>query len=524
MLKLLAKSARFASFEITSESPYREEVPYKVYLNGELVSEDARNIQTLYGLSPNTEYVLEVQGVGESLHFTTESEDFTLNVRDFGAIGDGQTDDTQAIQAALYTCPPDSRVLIPAGTYRFTSLYFKSNTRVELAKGATLLAIESRQERAILPGMIRNYRGGKYYLGSWEGNPLDSFAGLLNLIDVENVVLYGEGVLEANGSKEGFWHNPKVKNLAWRPRSVFMRRVKQVSLIGITIKNSPAWTVHPMESQNLKFINTSIQNPWDSPNTDGINPESCDGVEILGCHFSLGDDCIAIKSGKIYMARALGIPSQNIKIRNCFMEHGHGGVTIGSEMASGVRNVLVENCLFQDTDRGLRIKTRRGRGNLAVVDAIHFENVHMDKVMSPFVLNMFYFCDPDGHSDYVQNKEDIGAKVEDLPALKNFVFRNIRVKNASLGGFFAYGLPEQPIESVLLENITLEMLPVEQRLEGIPAMMDGEEWQKSQVIFAKNIEKLVMRNIEISGQEDDKIFLENVKEEVQEAVQLSTKS
>lgn len=121
--------------------------------------------------------------------------------------------------------------------------------------------------------------------------------------------------------------------------------------------------------------------------------------------FSLGDDCIAVKSGKIYMGKKYKTPSENIHIRQCLMENGHGAVTVGSEMAGGVKNLVVEECRFYDTDRGLRIKTRRGRGKDAVLDQIIFRKIDMDQVMTPFVINCFYFCDPDGKTEFVQSRE-----------------------------------------------------------------------------------------------------------------------
>lgn len=154
---------------------------------------------------------------------------------------------------------------------------------------------------------------------------------------------------------------------------------------GITVRNSPSWNIHPYFSDHLRFFDLKVLNPKDSPNTDGLDPESCQDVEIAGVYFSLGDDCIAVKSGKIYMGSTYKRPSKDISIRRCCMRDGHGSVTIGSEMAGGVKNLTVKDCMFLHTDRGLRIKTRRGRGKDAVVDGIVFEHIRMDHVMTPFL-------------------------------------------------------------------------------------------------------------------------------------------
>ena len=197
----------------------------------------------------------------------------------------------------------------------------------------------------------------------------------------------------------------KKRQTAWRPRSIFLNQCKNIVFEGIKIQNSPSWTVHPFYSDNLKFLNLEIVNPKNSPNTDGIDPESCKNVDIIGVKFSVGDDCIAIKSSKIYMGKRLRKPSANLNIRNCYMEHGHGGVVIGSEIAGGVQNVLIEKCIFKGTDKGIRVKTRRGRGKDSIINGITAENIYMDEVKVPFVINAFYFCDPDGKTKYVWTKD-----------------------------------------------------------------------------------------------------------------------
>ena len=134
--------------------------------------------------------------------------------------------------------------------------------------------------------------------------------------------------------------------------------------------NSPAWTIHPYFSKNVRFLDLYIKNHKYSHNTDGCDPESCDGVDIIGVRFSVGDDCIAIKAGKIYMGMKYQTPCKNLTIRNCYMKDGHGGVVLGSEMSGGIKDLTVERCIFEGTDRGLRIKTRRGRGKYAIIDGV----------------------------------------------------------------------------------------------------------------------------------------------------------
>src|SRR4029079_19675478 len=101
-----------------------------------------------------------------------------------------------------------------------------------------------------------------------------------------------------------------------------------------------------------------------SPNSDGINPESCRNMQITNCRIDVGDDCVTLKSGLNELGRAMGRADEDITISNCVMYKGHGGVTIGSEMSGGVRNVSVSNCVFRGTDIGIRVKSQRGRGGV----------------------------------------------------------------------------------------------------------------------------------------------------------------
>ena len=242
-------------------------------------------------------------------------------------------------------------------------------------------------------------------LVTWEGEPADSFASLVTGINVENIKIIGQGIIDGNAQHCDWWVDAKTKRMAWRPNLVYFSHCEGIEMQGVTLRNSPSWTLHPFCSDNLRFIDLKISNPKDSPNTDGLDPDFCQHVDIIGVDFSVGDDCIAIKSGKYELAKQLKRASKDIRISNCRMQYGHGGIVLGSEMSGGIKDVHVSNCLFIQTDRGLRIKTRRGRGKDAIIKNVCFENIVMQNVKTPFVVNMFYFCDPDGKSEYVWSKK-----------------------------------------------------------------------------------------------------------------------
>lgn len=516
-LILVNNTARNAVFELTESGKYYTEKKYEIYINGEKYMDSDKVITSVYGLTPDTEYEVKAVYDGketESVKFKTAYEFVTLNVREFGAYGDGEHDDTNAIQCAIMACPKDSRVLVPEGVYKISSVFLKSDLILELAEGAVLSAFTDREKFPILPGMIESYdETMEYNLGSWEGNPLDTFSAILCGINVENVVITGQGTIDGCTTFENWWNNCKVRNIAWRPRLFFINHCNNVTMHGITVQNSPSWTIHPYFSNHLKFIDVKIKAPSNSHNTDGLDPESCNDVLVLGTYISVGDDCIAIKSGKIYMAKKYQVPTSNMIVRQCCMRDGHGAVTVGSEIAAGVKDVHIKDCLFLNTDRGLRVKTRRGRGRLSVLDDISFENIDMDNVMTPFVVNSFYFCDPDGKTEYVGSPKPF--PVDDrTPSIKRLLFKDITAKNCHVAGTYICGLPESKIEELTFENIDFSF--AEDAKSGVAAMMLACKEASRQGIVVSNVEKLILKNVNITGHEGEDIVAENVDNTIRE--------
>ena len=508
---VIVKTSTSLTIELDNEEVVMRSSSYDVYLNDKkILATNTQNVFSVYNLKPNTEYdikLIDVNGSVATKHIRTEVESFCLNVKRFNAIGDGAVDDTQAIQAAIMSCPKGGRVFIPAGNYSVKTLFLKSDMTLEIAKGATLFYAGAFHQGAILPGYLVDAIDEEYYLGSWEGNPLDTYTALIQGINVENVNIIGEGVLEGNGHH--FWDYPKVKKGAWRPRLLQFIHSKLITMQGITLQNSPSWTLHPLFSDDLIFADLKIMNPKNSPNTDGLNPESCRRVLIVGVYFSVGDDCIAIKAGKIYLGRKLKRSTQHVTIRNCSMNFGHGAVVIGSEMAGGVKNITVSQCLFNETDRGLRIKTRRGRGQDAIIDDIHFKNIKMDGVLAPLVVNNFYFCDPDGHSEYVRTKEKLPVD-ERTPYIGKLTFEQIKSINSTIAAGFFYGLPEQPIEELVLKNCHFAFAT--DASFGYPAMMeDTPKYCQAGLIF-NHVKSIIIRHVTVEGVIGEKVVLNDVDE------------
>ena len=351
----------------------------------------------------------------------------------------------------------------------------------------------------------------EYNLSSWEGNPLTSFASLITAISVHDVDIIGRGTIGGNAENSDWWVDHRTKRTAWRPNTVYFAYCENMRMQGVTVCDSPSWTIHPYYSDRLGFYNLTIRNPSDSPNTDGLDPESCQHVEVLGTLISVGDDCMAIKSGKYYMSRVHLRETTDIIVRNCRLERGHGSVTVGSEIACGVTDVHVSQCEFDGTDRGLRIKTRRGRGKTSVLNNICFEKISMNDVMMPFTLNMFYFCDPDGHTDFVQDPAP--REVDDLtPRIGSVTARDITCRGVHASLLCAVGLPEAPIGELVIERVDAEFAPLESRREERPVMMDNFDPVSGRSVIARNVKSLVIRDVTIKGENVQKPQLDNIED------------
>jgi len=313
-----------------------------------------------------------------------------------------------------------------------------------------------------------------------EGIVMKSFSPLLYAVDAENITIKGEGKIDGQGKKwwdeffrvvvdlrdhgvrnlnkyQTLWdqandtvalyrdtnndYKSSMQRRFFRPPFIQPIRCKNIKIQGITIANSPFWTVNPEFCENVLIDGVTINNPL-SPNTDGINPESCRYVHISNCHISVGDDCITLKSGRDLQARNLGWANENITITNCTMLAGHGGVVIGSEMSAGVKKVVISNCVFDGTDRGIRIKSTRGRGG--VVEDIQVSNIVMKDIKEEaIVLDLKYSKMPE---------EPVSDRTP--------MFRNIHISNVTANNVLIpiriNGLEESPISNISLFNVNIQ--------------------------------------------------------------------
>jgi len=366
---------------------------------------------------------------------TTKTSSF-FNVADYGAVGDGETLCTEAIQKAVDACAAagGGTVYFPAGKFLSGAIFLKSNVTLHIGEGATLLASTSFED---FPPFTPHWR-----IQSDDTKR----SSLITGIDLENIAVTGRGTL--NGQGKPWWealrkdkNNKKgqEKILTYgRPRVINLYRCRNVLLRGVTIVDSPSWTIHPVGCENLVVDGISIINPESGPNTDGVNPESCRNVRISNCFIDTGDDCITLKSGRDEEGRLKGRPTENVTITNCVMYKGHGAVVIGSEMSGDVRNVTANNIVCVGTDRAVRIKSTRGRGG--VVENIRFSNFVVENVREPIYITTFY------------TKTEPEPVSQRTPIFRDIAISHFTIKKSPCMAKIL-GLPEMPIQGLRITDV-----------------------------------------------------------------------
>jgi polygalacturonase len=413
-----------------------------------------RNIAASSALVPGAAFAKYGPAVGATSNVDDISQSSrgnnVVNIADFGAVGDGRTLCTAAIQAAIDACAAagGGKVFVPAGKYLTGPIFLKSNLEFEVLSGATLLGSTNFADYPTIPGW-------------WEGLERTVYASMITGVDLENVAITGQGTLDGQGAvwldawgktnelrkKLGLLgrepENPPGSPLPWpRPRVINLYRSRKVLIRGITIHDSPSWTVHPVLCEDVYIEGLTILNPPHSWNTDGIDPESCRNVRISGCYISTGDDCIMVKSGYKQIPGKPFLPSENIAVTNCAFNAGGCGVGIGSETAGGVRNVAISNCVCDGTTCGLYFRTARGRGN--VVENVSAVNVVMRNLEDTGVIFSMFYEDEDRNSIHPVDVR--------TPIFRNFHCSDIVLEGAKIA-VVAEGLPESPIHQLSFANV-----------------------------------------------------------------------
>lgn len=414
------------------------------------------------------------------------------NIVDYGAQQDSGILATEAIAKAIAAASEagGGTVYVPAGTFLTGAIFLTSNIELRLNPGAVLSFSTSPDD---FPAVESR----------WEGVKRQVHAPCINGFDAQNVSITGSGTIEGNGQPWWDKHRNRPEELEYpRPTTIGFYNCRRVTIKDVNIRNSPSWTVNPICCYDVTVDNVSIYNPADSPNTDGINPESCTNVRISNCNIDVGDDCIAIKAGTEDTAER--VPCENITITNCTMVHGHGAVVLGSEMSGNIRNVTISNCTFKQTDRGIRLKSRRGRGG--IVEDIRISNIVMEDVICPIKLNLYYFCGPRGKEKYVWDKHPYPV-TEETPCFRRIHFANITARNVHAAAGFLYGLAEQYISEITFNDIDISMAT--DAIPGYPAMMAGIDKMQRRGFYLGNVRDIRFNRVTIENHEGTAFYIEN---------------
>lgn len=417
-----------------------------------------------------------------------------VNLKDFGAVNGGYVLNTKAFEDAISALSKKGggKLIIPPGIWLTGPIILKSKIELHAQTGAL---IKFSPDKSLYPIIETSFEG----LNTWRCiSPLYGK-------NLEDVAFTGNGVWDGSGE---VWRQVKKAKLtesqwkkfvesggvlnesktSWYPSETFMKasvgadqnvrldlktkeefeaihdflrpvlvsiqNSKRVLFDGPVFQNSPAWNIHPLMIEDLIVRNITVRNPWFSQNGDGLDVESCKNVIVENSSFDVGDDAICIKSGKDKDGRDRGVPCENIIIKNNIVYHGHGGVTVGSEMSGGVKNMHVSNCTFMGTDVGLRFKSNRGRGG--VVENIFISDIFMTDIPSQAIsFNLYY-----GGKSIAETLEEGGAKIvnqkmpvdEKTPQFKNISIKNITIKGAQQA-VFLQGLPEMNLENIEISNL-----------------------------------------------------------------------
>ena len=388
----------------------------------------------------------------------------TCDVTDYGAVGDGTTLNTAAITSTVAACnelDPENAytkiILFPFDevtnadgitTYLTGSFEIDSDMTLYVQANTVLLGSENEEDYPLID-ILPSYGIGR-------DEPTDMrYQALVFAQNVERVSIAGEGVIDGNG---GLWWKKHFSNqLEWsRPPLIEIMYGKGIIVENITLKDSAFWTLHPYASTDIVVQNIEIYAPSYSPNTDGVDVDSCQEVVIRNCFFSVGDDGIAIKSGLNEAGREFNVSSKNIHIKNItvmpdFDNLSTNGISIGSEMSGGVSNVTVEDVFIERCESGIYVKSMEGRGN--VVEDIHFRNIRANRTLQAIRFSMNYMYRRELSGSNTTEYENLTD--EETPHFRNFYVDNYDGVNIAEAGFIT-GLEGSIIQNVTISNVKFD--------------------------------------------------------------------
>ncbi len=375
----------------------------------------------------------------------------TFDIRDYGARQMGENRDvkiTDAVHRAIAAASESGggTVLIPPGQWLTGPIHLASHIHLHLAEGATVYF--STDKADYLPVVRYRHEGVETY----------NYSPLIYAFEVKNVAITGKGTLNAQGEQWWQWGQSQPRAIAtqvplsrrhfgkgagmegMRPNFVVFWKSEDILVEGITLNDSPMWNVHLIYSRRVIVRDVRV-NSLRSPNGDGVVIDSSDGVLVEYNHFETGDDAVVLKSGFNEEGLRINIPTQNIVVRNFEarkVRTGSGGIVFGSETSGGIRNVYVHNAYFEGSDRGIRFKTERGRGN--VIENIFIRDIRMKDINRQAINVNTFYTGPEARGP--------------APLLRNVDIRDVQIDGVP-EAITLIGLPEKWLENISLTNITV---------------------------------------------------------------------
>ncbi|KAH8975178.1 hypothetical protein BDL97_01G142500 [Sphagnum fallax] len=392
-------------------------------------------------LMVNLQQILQVRESCQSHIYDWESRPHSVSITEFGAVGDGKTLNTHAFENAMFSLRSYAdkggvQLYIPKGTWLTGSISLISHLTLFLERGATILGSEDDNDFPIIPALPSYGRGREL--------PGPRYSSLINGENLTDVVITGDnGTIDGQGLV--WWTAFHNKSLGYtRGHLVELINSKNILISNLTFQNSPFWTIHPVYCRYVVIKHMTILAPLHSPNTDGIDPDSCQHVCIEDCYIAGGDDGISIKSGWDEYGVSFGRPSSHIQIRRIITDsHSSSGISFGSEMSGGISDVKVEDMVIYNHLFGIRLKTAVGRGGY--ISNVSISNVVMHSVRTGIAIMGNYGQHPDDDWDR-----------EAYPLINRVTIKNVVGENITHAGLLS-GILERPFHDIRLINIALDV-------------------------------------------------------------------
>jgi polygalacturonase len=375
----------------------------------------------------------------------------SLDIKEFGAVGDGKTNDTLAIQQALDRCSVlgGGQVCVPGGEYVIGAIMLHSNTTLHLEADASLLGSPNLADYPLT--QVR-----------WEGHWVKGYIGLISAMDANNIGITGKGRIVGNPAIKG---RVDAQNGLRHPALLEFVNCSRLRVEDCVTEQNDMWSIHPVSCDNVLFHNVTVRG-----GADGIDVDSCRHVVIESCIFSTGDDCISLKSGRGAEGYAIHRPTEEVRISNCTFADSHWAcIGIGSETSGGIRNIHIDQCkCIAARTFAIYIKSRPGRG--AFIENIYVSDLDVSGAEQGFL--RFNILNSGKQDEFPVPGE------QGIPTIRNFNFNNIRVTDVPV---LVDGVgidPDKPLDGLSLTDISGTC---------------------GKGIFLANIKHAVLRNIGVTG-------------------------